>query len=99
MRILGSIFLAIGFLWIVWDCAFVFKQRTYVLSIWHIQQLPPSETISREDAARSHSAMGDKLAARHGKVIIPALLMLLGGAILGVRQVDPKTEHTVEPNG
>ena len=97
MRILGLSCLVVGFLWIAWDCADGFVGYQYVRWIWQTQHLPAGETIKRTDAAGAMRELSLDLKNRHRLVLIPALLMLAGGLVLGFRRSARPEKPTPNP--
>jgi hypothetical protein len=98
MRILGLSFLIVGFLWIAWDCAEGFVGYQYTHWIWQTQHLPAGETIKRTDAAGAMRALSLDLKNRHREILVPALVMFVGGLILGFSR-RPIAERVASPNG
>ena len=98
MRILGLSFLIVGFFWIAWDCAEGFVGYQYTHWIWQTQHLPVGETIKRTDAAGAMRALSLDLKNRHRETLVPALVMFVGGLILGFSR-RPIAEPGTAPNG
>jgi len=96
MRNLGLTFLIVGFLWIAWDCAEGFVGYQYTHWIWQTQHLPAGETIKRTDAEGAMRALSLKLKNRHREILVPALVMFVGGLILGFSR-SPIAERAASP--
>jgi uncharacterized membrane protein HdeD (DUF308 family) len=81
MRLLGLALLVVGFLWIAWDAASGFTTYQHSRWIWQSQHLPEGETIKRTDAIGAMRELSLALKDRHRVVVVPALLMLVGGMV------------------
>lgn len=82
MRRLGIALLFMGFLWIALDTAVSFTGYQYTRWILQSKNLPPGETLPREDAVTAMRDLSLALNERHRVIFIPALLMFTGGVIL-----------------
>jgi hypothetical protein len=84
MRRFGFVLLIIGFLWIALSIA-AFTMNSYMTTMWHSKNLPTAQhaasgdTILRDDAARSLWRLRDDLRTQRLELLIPALMMLVGG--------------------
>ena len=99
MRALGFTLCIFGFLWIIQDCFGGFTSYQHTRWIHSSQNLPPGETISREEGIKSSRELALDLKDRHRLILLPAGLMLLGGAILATRKTHKIAEHVVGGNG
>ncbi len=79
MRLFGITMLVVGILWIVWDAASGFVTAQHSMWIWQSQQMPTGEKITRSQASGAMRELSLALKDRHRIVVIPALLMLVGG--------------------
>ena len=82
MRIIGYIFLVVGFLWLVVWCAGSVRPLLRNIGIEHFQNYPATKTFSGDqvcDAIRS--VISEYWDCQHG-VVLPATLMLVGGVLL-----------------
>jgi hypothetical protein len=86
MRFLGFSLVIAGFLWIAWDCAAGFVGYQHRRWIWQTQHMPTGEDIKRTDAAGAMRELSLDLNNRHREVLLPAVVMLAGGLILGFRR-------------
>ena len=99
MRTIGFTIFILGFLWIVQDCFGGFTSYQHMRWIHSSQNLPLGETISREEGIKSSRKLALDLKDRHRLILLPAGLMLLGGAILATRKTNKIAEHVVGGNG
>jgi len=90
MRLLGFSLLGIGFLWITLDVVSGFSNFQHMNWIWHSQNLPSGETIEKSAAVGVMRELSLALNTRHRIVVIPALLMLVGGLSLAFSPTPPK---------
>jgi heme A synthase len=95
MRFFGITLLVIGFLWIGWDVAVGFTDAQYEVWISQSQHLPPGDTLTRSQASAAMRELSLTLKDMHRFVIIPALLMLVGGLIAAFSQRRQKNETQV----
>ena len=79
MRLFGVALLVVGFVWIAWDAASGFVTDQHSIWIWQSQHMPPGDTLTRSQATGAVRELSLALKDRHRVVIIPALLMLVGG--------------------
>ena len=87
-----------GFLWIAWDCAEGFVEYQHALWILRTQHLPPGESIKRTDAAGAMRQLSLDLKNRHREILLPSIVMLVGGLILGFNR-RAIAEPTAPPHG
>jgi hypothetical protein len=100
MRFLGFSLVIVGFLWVAWDCADGFVGYQHTRWIWQTQHLPAGEDIKRSDAAGAMRELSLDLKNRHREILLPAVLMLVGGLILGFRgRVIAEQTRCSEPGG
>jgi hypothetical protein len=98
MRLIGFSMLISGFLWIAWDCAEGFVEHQHALWILQTQHLPPGESIKRTDAAGAMRQLSLDLKDRHREILLPSVVMLAGGLILGFNR-KVIAEPGASPNG
>ena len=101
LRITGLVILLIGFLIIVLDTYCFFVGYQHATWIWHIQHLPEGTMIARDDAIQSMRDLSLKLKNAHRSVMIPALLMLIGGLIAGLarsKKIKSEQAGAVNPH-
>ena len=98
MRLIGFSMLISGFLWIAWDCAEGFVEYQHALWILQTQHLPPGESIKRTDAAGAMRQLSLDLKNRHREILLPSMVMLVGGLILGFNR-RAVAEPAASPNG
>ena len=99
MRTFGFTIFILGFLWIVQDCFVGFTGYQHMRWMHTSQNLPPGETIARADGITASRQLSLDLKNRHRLILLPAGLMLLGGAILATRKINKIAEHVVGGNG
>ena len=97
MRLIGFSMLLSGFLWIAWDCAEGFVQYQHALWILQTQHLPPGESIRRTDAVGAMRQLSLDLKNRHREILLPSIVMLVGGLILGFNR--RAVAEPASPNG
>lgn len=91
MRIVGYILLVGGVLWIAYDVAVGFTEDQYVMWIGYSKaKLPPGDPVARHDVVGVMRELCLDLKNRHRVVIVPAVMMLAGGLLLGARQRPPR---------
>ncbi len=98
MRTIGFTILILGFLWIVLDCFGGFTSYQHMRWIHSSQNLPPGETILREEGVKASRELALDLKDRHRLILLPAGLMLLGGAILGTWKTNKIAEQSAAGN-
>ena len=98
MRAIGFTTLILGFLWIAQDCFGGFTSYQHTRWIHASQNLPPGETITRQDGVKISRELALDLKDRHRLLLLPAGLMLLGGAILGTLKSNKAAEQAVASN-
>ena len=98
MRTIEFTILILGFLWIVQDCFDGFTSYQHMRWIHTSQNLPPGEMIKREVGIQTGRELALDLKDRHRLILLPAGLMLFGGAILGSRKTNKIAEQGVAPN-
>jgi hypothetical protein len=87
MRILGYILLVGGFVWLAYDGAIGFTDDQYIMWIRYSKtKLPPSDPVARRDAVGAMRGLSLDLKNRHRLVIVPGVLMLAGGLVVGIRR-------------
>jgi hypothetical protein len=86
MKKLGVTLLVVGFLWIAWDAAVGFTDKQYTVWIWQSQHLPAGDTLTRSQASAAMRELSLALKDMHRVVVIPALLMLVGGLMAAFGQ-------------
>ena len=84
MRTFGLTILILGFLWIVQDCFVGFTGYQHMRWMHTSQNLPPGETIARADGITASRQLALDLKNRHCLILLPAGLMLIGGAMLAM---------------
>ena len=75
--------LILGFIWIVNKS--VLSTSSHTLYIFHSQQLPEDENITRESAAMRLREFQLDINDNYNVLVIPAFLMLIGGGILSFK--------------
>jgi hypothetical protein len=99
LKYLGFILLFIGFLWLCWNGT---KFRTWVtwrqVSVARYASLPKdAATFSR---AEMHGQIHDtaaEVAANSPSYVLPGIVMLAGGVILGLRRVTMESNQSLQP--
>lgn len=81
MRLFAIGLLVIGFSWTAWDAASGFVTDQHSMRIWQAQHLPPGDSVTRSEASGALRELSLALKDRHRVILIPALLMLTGGAL------------------
>jgi hypothetical protein len=81
MRYFGIALLVVGFLWIASDAVVGFVGYQHTRWVWQSQHLPEGETIKRTEAVSAMRELSLALKDRHRVVVVPALLMLVGGMV------------------
>ena len=91
MRKLGYFLLIAGFLALVFMCVIV-SARTHSLWIWHTKNLSDQQiTITMaSDALRDVTLKSNGLVRQ---AILPALVMLVGGILIGFKKKENKAQH------
>lgn len=93
----------LGFAWIIWDAVSGFVADQHSIWMYHSQNLPEGDTISRSDAAIAMRDLSLNLKDRHRAIVFPACMMLLGGGLTFLGSGSKKKSHaatmTVEPTG
>ncbi len=87
--------LMVGFLWIAWDAAGGFVAYQHSMWIWQSQHLPPGETLTRTEASGAMRELSLALKDRHRVILVPALLMLVGGLVAAFSQRRQKNETQI----
>jgi hypothetical protein len=92
MRRRGIALLIIGFLWIGWDTTMGFVDSQYATWVMHSKSMPPGETFTRSQVSGLMRELSLDLKERHRVMIIPTILMLVGGlmAAFGKRAQNSK---------
>ena len=82
LKAIGFVVVMIGFLWIVLDCAFGFKQFQH--SYWWRRsgELPAGEMIERSRAIGAMRDISLRLNERHRDIVLPALVMVTGSIVI-----------------
>ena len=81
MKRTGLAFLVGGFLWIAWDAVAGFTTYSYTQWMYKSKTLPPGETIGRSEAISAMRELSLDLKTRRGRILAPAVLMLVGGLV------------------
>lgn len=84
---IGYILLLGGFLWLAYDVAVGFADYQYLTWIGYSKtKLPEGDSIARRDVVGIMRELCLDLKNRHRVVIVPAVLMLAGGLMIGARR-------------
>ena len=87
----------IGFTWIIYICLKMdVSNKDYSLMVKHVKNLPEGEMILRKDAVSEIREFQLDIRHYNQSLIIPALLMLIGGIINGMNR--KKSEPDVSAN-
>ena len=77
MKILGLLLLIGGFLWLAFHASST--AFSYTRWMYHSQHLPEGKTIPRSDAINAMRDLQLELKDHHRFVLLPAMVMLVGG--------------------
>ena len=86
LKILSYSFLLTGFVWIIYIVLMMeTSNKDYSLMIFHIKNLPDKELITRKAAASEIRGFQLDICHTIHTLIMPAILMLVGGILNGLK--------------
>ena len=90
---MASALMLIGFIWITGVCLDLFSAKHHLLWIYHSQNLTTGKMIPRIDAISQMRKLELDIQNVYQPLVIPALLMLIGGILNGTKNKKKLTEQ------